>query len=328
MTVSAIRNSFAVLDATTSISIDAQANRAANITLESIVNQSLTGIVTRDYASNQTSTFSQTADAVKTAQTSSTQSSAFLITATLGGPARASANLNSSFRLSTAKYINGQRPITLTSDGTDQGFCTNGQNLGGSRTGEVKYGTHAYYLGTSTANTLTSEVDETFVPKANEQFVFEFWWKAFSDKGGTADPVIASLGGNQTTITSLTNITAWAIGVEDSYLQARFQTANNTWTTISTTSTYSSLNLIHLALLRGSDGVVRFYKNGTQIGSATHTGAFFIATPSSNSTIRLRANNIFRWWEKKQSWQITFQFIFFPFFPSENFFWKTKRNHF
>jgi hypothetical protein len=307
MTVSAIKNSFAVLDATTSISVDAEANRAANITLESIVNQSLTGDRFRDYASAQTATATQSTAASKSVVTSSTQSSAFSVTATLGGPARATANLASKFQLLTAKYINGQRPITLTpvssSSGNDYGFCTDGQLLGGSRTGRVKYGTHAYYLGSSTNARLISKIDETFVPKANEQFVFEFWRHHLSGTSALTSQIYANLGadagsGQDMTDNGLLNTNAFAIGLfrtslGDQILRASIQTANNTWLRL--TSTFpdgrpiapSGQFFFHVVLRRGSDGVIRLLLNGNQIASANYSGAFFIQNPAVNSRIGL-----------------------------------------
>ena len=273
MTVEAIRNSFAVLDAVVSINIDAVANRAANITIESIVNQSLSGDRTRDYASSQSSQFTQTANATKSVTASSAQSSAFTITAGLGGPVRASAELNSRFQLLTAKYINGGRPLNLS--GSNYQFITTPK----------QYGTHA--LNVFSNGILTTAVDQTLIPAANQEFVIEFWWDSLRDKFGPSDPIIMYLGTGTTDITSITSNTAWAIGIETNdvlgthQLQFKFRNnINNVVTVSGSIATYTSK--MHIAVRRGNDGIIRLYRDNNQIGSVSYSGTFSINAPATN----------------------------------------------
>jgi len=276
MTVSAIRNSFAVLDNTTTLSVDAVANRSVDIALSSIVNQSLSGIRFAGLTATLSSQFTQTSNINATASASSAQSSAFTLTSNIGKLKEANAQFVSRTELRTAKYINGARPLDLS--GTNYQFVTTPK----------QYGTHA--LNVFSNGVVSTAVDETLIPLANQQFVVEFWWNNIDDKGGFADPVIMYLGSGTNDITSVPTTTAWAIGIEtnnstgQNQLQFRYRTSSSNVVNVAgNISDYATK--MHIAVRRGSDGVIRLYKDNIEIANSSYTGTFFIATPASNSKL-------------------------------------------
>jgi len=261
ITVEAVKNMTAVIDCVSTVTASTQATKVFNITLSSIVTQSLQGVYTASAVSNLSSAFTSTIIIGKLKETSST--------------------LSSSTTLNLAKYIDGARPLDLT--GSFYQFVTSPK----------QYGTHA--INVFANREVTSPVDTTLIPNANQQFVVEFWWQAIDDKLATSDPVIMYLGTGTNAITAISSTTAWAIGIETNdstqvhQLQFRYRDSNNQIQTIAgTISDY--ITKTHIAVRRGSDGVIRLYKDNTQIASASYSGTFSISAANSNSKLTFSAD--------------------------------------
>ena len=186
-----------------------------------------------------------------------------------------------------SRLIAQERPKTFS--GTGYSFVTSPK----------KYGSYSiFFPQANSAYTVTSSIHKNLLVKANEQFVFETWWQ-YTGVGTSGDTILAGVGGlsNRTFVNFNSNLNHWALGFDnnngstDSFLTFAFQSTSNTIVKVkdstrrdnwATTGTW-----YHFAVTRGSDGIVRLYRDNTEVANYSFSGAFY-----SSATAQLK---IFSW---------------------------------
>jgi len=172
LTAEGIKNSTAVLDSVSTLTVDAVANKAANILLEHIANLNAQAAKTAVVDSTMATTISISSAPTKSLVSSATLASTVTFTCVAFNVTFFDAQLLVQSSIFTSRYLGTGRPrIIVGGSGLD--FTTTS-----------KYGSHALYNISSSANGEIALQSVDTIPKANQTWVMEAYLKFVSTTSG------------------------------------------------------------------------------------------------------------------------------------------------
>ena len=258
ITVEAVKNMTAVIDCVATISADTQATKVFNITLSTVVTQSLQGVYTADAQSSIASDFNITATTDVVKEYSSNQSSEFTQTVSIDKLKRASASLSSAASLSAQALNLGDRPLQLETAGTTS-----------FDTAQKKFGTHSLQQTGSQPISYYAGYDQ--LPQTSN-FYISGWYRP--DTGAINQSGIRYLA-------FIINTLRIDLLGDDTVRLSIIDTAGNLQV-VGTSTAISANNWYHIAVSRKGQGLA-LWLNGTR---AAYVNNFFDVFSFNNSTIQ------------------------------------------
>jgi hypothetical protein len=266
----ALKNHTAVMDSVSTMSVDAVANRSANVLLDYIADLNAMAAKTVDVISTASTTATQSTTANTNSSAQATVTSTVTLTCEALNLQFASADFTVSAKILAVTSRNQySRPITI--DSVVPEFFTN----------NVKYGTHA--VGRGGADTLFKTTANSNIRFVNQN-VLEGWIYSLAAIGDGA--TVLAIGASGGSTTNVTGDNQWILHykeVTNGQFAMRLLVKNSSGTTqvFQTTPTGDAATLnqyrpavgayTHYAVTRDGSGVMRVFRNGSEIISGTVT---------------------------------------------------------